>query len=261
MSVATHIVARTRFGFDRVVEPESARWLWTRLRRAMPDALAATLMPNHVHAGVLGDGARELEAFRRMLQHHGRQFGARWELVKTPATTSLIAERMVRYISLNALRARLVDDPWLWPWTTVRELAGATVDPWTRDAVRAAVPGSLDSILRRLTSDGSCRPPLPDLDPPLPVVVTWEAATTSVAAAMRVSPGEVLARGRARRLLIQTVTACGTTNAAALARRVGVSRQTVHNALRSPDPRAVSAVLRCLGDPRLRVLDVGRRVR
>ena len=135
-----HAVARAHWPV--VSEPDHARWLWSRLRETFPNALAAVLMPNHLHlvgaARELGDVQEALPALASGFARH-TGYTQLWEPVPIP---DLLAdpkhvEREVRYVALNPCRDKLAADPLAWPWSTHRDVCGAIADPWV-DAPRLA---------------------------------------------------------------------------------------------------------------------------
>lgn len=101
VTIAQHFTARTRRGWKHVVDPDSARWLWARLRQRFPRVFGCTLMPDHLHLSPTGTS--DPDDLRRVLQHHCRAFGAHWDLEAPQAvTTPRILGRTVRDQALNA---------------------------------------------------------------------------------------------------------------------------------------------------------------
>ena len=252
-----HVIATPRPGF-RVVAPDSARWLWTHLQRAFPNALACCLMPDHVHL-LLPAGA-DADKLQRILAQHGRIFGTRWTTHHQPATTAKIAWRAVRYILWNPVRAKLVDDPWSWPWSTLRDLGGVIVHPWTIDPIRHAarrVGVARTQVLPQLTTFEGAQPPLPTpADFEHPPVTTLERMAAAVASSLRASPRDIARRGDARTLFVHLATTCGRVSKAALADACEVRGRSIYRLLDQPTPPALRSALRCLQDPRLRIHDV-----
>ena len=91
-------------------------------------------MPDHIH--MLLPAGTDAQKLQRILVQHGRIFGTRWSTHQQPATTAKIMWRIVRYILWNPVRANLVEDPWSWPWSTLRDLGGVIVQPWTIEPIR-----------------------------------------------------------------------------------------------------------------------------
>lgn len=106
-----------------MVEPARARWLWERLRRALPDALSCVLMREHLHlTAPPGRG----EPLRFVLIGYRRKFGVALDLLEPePANSAAILFRQIRYGYFNPRREGLVTDPWSWRWSTLRDLGGA----------------------------------------------------------------------------------------------------------------------------------------
>ncbi len=146
-----HYVARA----ERCVfaDDELARRAWRLLQTSFPAALAATLMPDHLHL-VAPDrgaaGARQLgRILRRVTRPLGRDAARWWAPVPEPEALRSRDKlmRTVRYVWLNPCRPwrhvgrtfRLVDDPLKWLWSTLRDTLGFTVTPWvSSDALTRA---------------------------------------------------------------------------------------------------------------------------
>jgi hypothetical protein len=136
MPVAEHLVATTRGGDASLWEPERALWLWGRLRR-VPGVLVSETMPDHVHV-LARPGAAEV--LRRGLIGFTVRFGVRFDMLPPqPANSPAIAMRMARYILFNGVRSGHVDDPFELPWSTLRDLVGATYPIWTPAPMLARV--------------------------------------------------------------------------------------------------------------------------
>ncbi len=254
MTVAEHLVATTRGGARSLLEPLYARWLWERLRLNLPDAFSCLLMPDHLHL-VVPPGARPLLV--RILASFTSRFGVRFDVVHVePASSSAIAARMIRYGLLNPVRSGLVDDPWKWHWSTLRDLGGAVHPVWT-DATavarRLAVPPA--NLLTKLSTTADERPAPPRFTPL--VAATFDGLRDAAAAALRLEPAKALGDRLGRLLIVQAAHAIALPDAERLAAALGCSGRTVrrHRAARHP---ALDAVLLCLVDPRLRVHEPAR---
>lgn len=252
MPVAEHLIAHTRKGDRSLANPDRAPWIWNRLQRHLPDALASTLMPEHLH-GLAPPGSQP--AFRRGLAAITAKFGVRFDVLDpVPANSPAIARRMIRYIFFNAVRAGLVPDPWSWPWSTLRDLAGAVHPAWTPLPRLARIlrvsPSDLIAVLTT-TADHRPSPPVGTA----PLVASTIAVRQAVSAALRL-PHESTQRGRPRRLVIRAHERITPVRPAELARRLDCSVRTVQRHLGRPDP-ALDAVMLCLSDPRLRVHGCG----
>jgi REP element-mobilizing transposase RayT len=115
-------------------------------------------MTNHVHLAVqvseapLSRGMHNL-AFRytRWINHRqqrvGHLFQGRYKAILVDADSYLL--ELVRYIHLNPVRARLVDDPTRYPWSSQRAYVGHEAIPWlTTDWVLSQF-GQRASVARR----------------------------------------------------------------------------------------------------------------
>ena len=68
-------VAHCRWPLAPLCEREAAAWLWAALRRMFPSAIAAALMPNHLHVvAPTMDANAERERLRRLLASFAREF-------------------------------------------------------------------------------------------------------------------------------------------------------------------------------------------
>lgn len=246
--MAEHLVATTR-GRDRsLVEAQRGAWLWEHLRLALVCVFSCVLMPDHLHL-VVGPG--QSRRLRRVLNGFTCRFGVRFDVLEPePANSFAIAGRQMRYGFFNPVRSGLVDDPWRWTFSTLRDLGGAAYPVWTPlPEVSARLDLPPDRALRGLTVTADTRPPA--LATELPAVATMSAVQAALTSALRFDPRVRLDHPLGRALTIQTLLELGVPSGHGLAQRVGCSTATVrrHRSRRHP---AVGAVLRCcLADPRL----------
>jgi hypothetical protein len=247
MVIAEHWTAHTRGGWDRVVEPESAEWLWARLRERYPGAFATTLMPDHLH--LLPPGRHDPDVLRRILQHHTRRFGARWYLENPqPVNTRRILRRTGRYLVRNADRDGLVAHPFEWPWSSLRDFVGAVEDPWT-PLERLAIATRMQpaALLAELVD-----PYPPQLvSPAQPLAAPLAAIAEAAAAATRTTPDAIERVGATRGVFVGLARDVGGCRLADLADACGVAERTVRRLQQSVPAHAVAAARRCLADPRL----------
>jgi hypothetical protein len=163
--------------------------------------------------------------------------------------------RALRYVFLNPVRARIVDDPWTWPWSTLRDLVAAVHPIWTDARTisrRTRIPGR--ELVTRLTTTADARYEIPHASEQL--AMSLLGARSATAAALRVPFDETITDRAARRLVVQLLYASGTPHATTLATELGCTRRTIHNLLQQPHP-ALSAALLCISDPRLSRLAPG----
>jgi hypothetical protein len=246
--IAEHWIATTR-GRERLLSPRRAGWLWDRLRLHFPHALSLVLMPDHLHLVALGTGA--LDRLRRMLAACATRHGVRFDIgPEDLANTREIAGRMVRYGVFNPVRAGLVDDPWAWPWSTLRDLGGAAYPAWTSaTAIGAAIGVRAPAVIGLLTSNADFRAASPRRTPV--VAASLEALVSAVGAALRIPDREVLSLPIGRRLVVQASEAFARPGTGRLAAALGCTERTIQRD-RQPRHAALDAVLLCLGDDRLR---------
>ncbi len=259
-----HIVARTRGRFNPFAATGSARWLWIHLQATFPLALAAVLMPDHLHLIAPSRSAAQLSG---LIAAFSRRFGlgrGTWEPLPSPepVRNPLHLKRQVRYVALNPCRARLCVDPLEWLWSTHRDLLGASTSPWVTPQRLAAAFGETPSDFlerhhRYVSSDPATsvtgtplpKPASPSQFTQYPLEWIAEAAAT----AFRVPPLNVKSRNAARDLFIHLSRAQGWTHNPTLASYCCLTRNGVLKAALRPLPsQALVAASLCLGDRRLR---------
>ena len=248
MAIAEHLVATTRGGDRSLVWPEQAGWLWERLRANFEDALSLVVMPDHVHLVAMPAG---VERVRRVFAAFTVRFGVRFDVLEPqPANSPEIAGRMMRYGFFNPLRDRLVEDPWAWPWSTLRDLGGAVYPVWTRlSSVTMTLGLSAEVALRTLTTIGGRAAPVPR--PQRVEVASLDVVRSAVASALRIQDVAVRTSAAARRLFVQACRAIGDPPARKLAEVLGCGERSLRR-YRSPVHPGLEAVMLCLGDERLR---------
>ncbi len=241
---------------------ESAAWMWRGLRQMFPNALAAALMPNHLHVlAPLTDPARTHQCFRRLLGAFARSFEIPllWKRVPEPepvATTDKLL-RKVRYITLNPCRPfhfgeevyRLARDPLDWEWSTHRDAVGAIAHPWvTAQAIVEAARVRTDDPVLWLHRYVSGDPHVAVEGTPLPVAGLPTDLTRAAAAALaahRAAPSDLRTRGPARAAFLGLARSAGLDLVAA-AQTAGVATRAARLAVEPP-----AAALLCAGDERL----------
>ena len=113
------------------------------------------LLGNHYHALVRIPDARLSEALQRLhteySRWHNRRHGRSAHLFRAhPMTREIDSDEQLvaacRYLALNPVEARLVDDPLDWPWSSARAHAGLEPAriPLAEDDLRAAFGGAED---------------------------------------------------------------------------------------------------------------------
>ncbi len=262
-----HLVART-FGENApFTDPEKAYWLWHRLKAAFPNALAAMLMPNHIHF-VLKSSAPHEDRVRlaRILGRFTTVFGEKppfWQPVPEPA---LIVDadklrRDIRYVLLNPCRARLCKDPLEWKWSTYRGSVGAAVDPWVsqRSLTAALGGGNLAFVHRYISSDPSVAVigtalPAAALPSKTPQRSLAEIAAAAYAATEVLSDLRNLQRrnSKTKELFIRLACQQGWSDAGVLAQFMQIPRSTVWKFVQREKSKDCLAGALCLGDVRLR---------
>jgi hypothetical protein len=264
-----HLVARTYGGRPAFAEFEAAEWMWRALRRGFAAALAAILMPSHLH--VIAEIASAI-AGRLHLAHLLAGFSRwhspsaedpiRWQPIPVPQTISgpEHLRRQVRYVALNPCRDKLVRDPLEWLWSTHRDVVGAAADPWVaanRLARLLDEPGHGfgDAFHRYVSGDPSCdtRGTPPPRAPRAAACARYplERIITAAAAATRQPPAAVRARTATRTALVLLALQQGWTDLRILARACCVTTRAMRTLRRRECPDLLAAAALCLGDDRL----------
>lgn len=266
-----HFVARCWPGLHPLEDPEHASWLWGQLETVFPDAVAACLMPNHLHViAPAGDPRAARERLARTLgwfsRRHPFEDGVGWW--RPPAEPQPIPDRhhlrrQVRYVLLNPCRARLVDDPLAWPWSTARDILGGVFEPWVTaerlaDLLGEPVEEFAAKFHRYVSGDPTVAvlgTPFPEPSSPqeLPAVPLTDIRAAACAATRTVDDATLARRGLPRTVFIQLALHQGWPPERMVAFAAGVSRRTVRRHAAAPwaDGDLEPALL-ALGDLRVR---------
>jgi hypothetical protein len=260
-----HLVARMRRPYRFFAQFDHAAWMWQRLDVGFPDAVARTLMLNHLHnLGLVDDPVQARNYLARVCGHLQRRVGIPdlFEPLPPPEIVPVErAARVARYVDLNAVRAGLVDHPLAWPWSTVRDLVGAVPKPAVDRSLHARALGHRratrpDDWLSYLGTDNRVVDRRP-LQPPVSAsnrlpACSVEALREAVCSALRVRASAFRKRGPARDLLVALARDQGLHDTGLLAELCSTTRR----AFQQPEPRTVplqwlAACRVCLGDDRL----------
>lgn len=260
-----HLTARAVPGVPSLTRADTGHWLWTWLRVVFAEAIAAVLMPDHLHLVIATiDARREAQRLARLLGHFGRRFGVQGQVSRVADPQRLAdrqkLERQVRYAALNPCRKRLIECPLAWKWSTHRDVIGAIAKPWV-DADRLA------RVLARPRDDFAARHHAyvsgdPHVDvrgtafpsaaasctvPSVPLTTIVAAATS----ALCVPTDAVRSRGPARTLFVALAHDQGWRDARLLAEACDCGPHAIRRA-EPVDARSLAAARLCLGDERLR---------
>lgn len=268
-----HYVAHARYGLCPFADEILARWTWRKLRKGFPDALAVTLMPNHLHMVAPDRGEKGARRLRRILAAAGPACGQQAPFKPVdpprPLTSADKLQRSVRYAWLNPCRPwkyrdreiELVDDPLHWWWSTLRDTIGAVTDPWVpADRLARALGWSpTPDVARRLhayathddhvASEARAFP-----EPVAPSALPEGSIADALEAALQAtrSPRDDLRRKTAtRRVGVGLLYRQGWTFPSRLAPHFGVHSSTISRIAATAAPHETQAAARCL-DPRLR---------
>ncbi len=255
-----HLVARTRHGVRPFATPDLAWELWSWLGRGTPDAVAACLMPNHLHQI---EDAPDVEAARRSLasrlaafaRKHG--YGHLWQPLPDPQPIADLKHlaRQIRYVHLNPCRGGLVPDPLCWPWSTHRGAIGAAYDPWVgKERVAAVLKRRPYRFAEWFHGYVSSDPDVAIDGTPLPVPARSSSVTdlplgAVIEAARAAAPRDNRAF---RRIAVALARDQGWRDATQLASALDVTPSTVRRLAQQPDPRLLHLGRLYLGDARLR---------
>lgn len=259
-----HYVAGARRGRIPFLNEDFCWTTWWALRRAFPRALAAVLMPDHLHLIATAGQERRLSAVLGALTRGlGERRGRLWDPVPAarPILSAEKVRRNVRYVWLNPCRPwranadALVTDPLAWPWSTLRDVVGAVVSPWTRaeDVCDAFDwPYDPERLHDYAMRDPDLEPapfpvaPPPSLMPSRPV----EEIFTAAVAAMRDRHIALTQRTATRRVAIGLAYRQGFTFPTRLGSLLQLRRNSVSRIAARVDPTAIARAALCL-HPRL----------
>jgi hypothetical protein len=255
-----HLVARSRSGQRPFASPDVGHWFWLRLRESFPEAIAACLMPDHVHNILdVRHPNRARTTLARLLgatsRHHTPD--AHWSTAEPEVIPNVQhLRRQVRYVHLNPCRANYVTDPLAWIRSTHRGAIGAEVDPWVRaDRLAPTLERSTDGFgewfHEYVSGDPSVDPAGSCFPKPAPArVVPVVPLDSVIRAAFIAQPWSGVSAKR--RLAVQFAKHQGWTDTRLIAKALRVSMQTVRQAAAlRPDSAALRAAAYCLGDARL----------
>jgi len=256
-----HATARALPGLRPFESDAAARRLMECLRRAWPSALAASVMPNHLHLVVEAeDAARERARLARAAAAFSRHLGRGRIWVPIPEPTRVAdcrhLQRTVRYVLLNPCRAGLVSDPLCWPHSTLRGVLGAEYDAWVSAAELAAAlgprPEFRDWFHRYVAADSRIPPEARKLlRPARPSEVPCVLLSDIVAASVCATPWSPPSVQRLAVVLLAR--SQGWRDMASLTSASGLSERQIRRLAGRTEHSLLAAAALCLGDPRLRV--------
>lgn len=260
MASFSHLVARTLPGQTPLADDAAAWWMMCALRCAWPDALAASVLPNHLHLLLACvDPSAERAKLARLAAAFSRHVGQKrvWLPVEAPRAVSDRAhlQRTVRYVHLNPCRSGLVDDPLEWPYSTHRGVVGAVADPWVSSgrlgsAIHFRGSRFRDWYCRYVSVDANgdaqrvCAP-----QPAKARGVPTAPLSAVVRAAISATPWSLR---HVRRLAVVVLARHqGWRDTRLLAQAAGVSQRQIQKLMRQHSDELLSAAALCLGDVRL----------
>ena len=258
-----HLVARSAIGAWPLSSADACDRLWSALRRRFPHAVAAALMPNHVHLLVEADDPEEARrAFAQCLAGLSRHLGGPvWQRVPAPEPVrdGKHLARQIRYLHLNPCRDGLVYDPLCWRWSTHRGAVGVELDPWVSPLDMAALLRRRD-IERWLHDYVSSDPSVNTAGTPFPVPAAPQTVPLVSLADIATAANSVTYRAPLRhKLFVLLARHQGWRDTRLIAESVGLSSDHVARLTRQTAPELLRVGALYLGDARLRHVPDFRR--
>jgi hypothetical protein len=250
MTIVEHWVATTRHGNRTLLVPHRAQRLWHQIRSAVPEALSFVIMPDHIHL-VARPGAGD--RLRRALTGFTSVFGVRFDLGPAErGTTAAIAGRMVRYGYLNPVRKGFCDDPYQWPWSTLRDIVEASIPIWTpRNRLCQTLGLDEDRLVPGLTAWNGRS--FPEPRPTAVAAASLDGIRGAVRAVLRSGLPLDAPIGRLeRQLVVQTAFAVGAPSVRVVADALRCTPRTIQRD-RTRRLGGVEATILSLADARLRI--------
>jgi hypothetical protein len=241
-----HITLRWDGGPHRGDSPHM-RDLWVRLRCSLPSVLAAVLLPERAEI-VLESDAEAGRSVQAAAQRAGLS-GVRLD-TSTLERSDLCA--VLTAVHATPSTVSNLEDPLEWPWSTVRDLLGAVIDPWVTPPLLTSALGDGEAVMALLaeaTKEGV--EPAPRSDVPTSAI---RDVLRAAAAATRRPAGAVRRPGPTRRLFVALANAHGWWMPRHVATLCSVGRRTLYRQLEHVPNGWVRAGALCLGDARLRAL-------
>ncbi len=249
-----HYVPRARKGTLLARDHRELIELWRRFTAAFPNLLALCIMPDHVHLLLPAPVAKEflghvLSEYARWRNARRGTAGGIWRPLGPPAESvgATKYRRDVRYIHLNACRARLVTDPLAWPASTHRDATGLSLWP--------ALPTAPDPVAFHGYVSGD--PTVAIEGTLLPrrslVAPTLEDVFAATSALGRLTADELARRSAGRTMLVRAARALTSSKATDIADFVGMSLRGVKASPRTADAR-IARIAEAAGDRRFSVL-------
>ncbi|MGK5088633.1 hypothetical protein WDW86_13830 [Bdellovibrionota bacterium FG-2] len=271
-----HWTVRANAPYQPFKQFEEAHPVWNSLRTHFPDALGAVLMPNHFH--LLLPASLRLVAPAKiagLLSSISKRQGIAqlWQPRVEPTVIPDLRhlKRQVRYVALNPCRSDLCNDPLEWIWSTYRDVAGATVQPWVKAETLACILGERQRDFRvrfhaYVSGDPSVAvegtaPPKPAEHYLLPHYSIGEILIAAAAASRRSIKDVAQNRSAVRMIFVHLAHRHGWSYPALLAKICETSPRAIRYILELKlEHSALEAADLCLGDARLRWGYIGERL-
>lgn len=259
---ATHIIISAHDGVFPLTQRRARVWIWHRLRRMFPNAIACVLMRDHIHVVVPGPHPRLPPSLGRALGQFQRLFFCGrpiWRSIEsTEATATRIVGRLLIYVWLNPCGTHGLPNPLLAEFSTYRNLFGASSDPWCSASHLARVlklspQRMLGGLPRRLARDLRCRATEAELRPRTdsPEVAGPTQLRRAILAAARADHGTVASTRALRIVAVQLHREVAGRIDPKVVGALGVKTSTAYRHAAAPPSPLLPAARVCLADPRL----------
>ncbi len=261
--IAYHLVARATAWHRPFALRPSCQATWRNLTMIFPNAIAAVLMPNHLHLLLWRKDVEENDAVFR-LKH--LLPGKHWEPLPSPAPIPdpHHLKRQIRYVHLNPCRKKYCGDPLLWEWSTHRDYVGSIAHSWPRGWENLPLigigngPAAVREFHRYVSSDPTTNisgTPLPEQNKEPPAALRIDAVVKAAEIICRTPSGQFMQKGRYRARLMRLLSGPLNVPAATVADYFGVHR-TSSRPKETPqqkriEDRWLKPLLMTLEDPRL----------
>ncbi len=291
LHLVAHVARRSVETVPSFADPDVSDRLWLGLRAAFPSAVAACIVPSHVHLvlpvvdgpGRPGAGrsergssvsSRQVDgvssraahllvgalssalggaALRAVIPGAPAAARAAWAPVTCRAVEDSVEGclSVVSHVHFRPCRLGHVRDPLAWPWSTHRDLVGARIDPWLGEARFSHVLG-LDERERR----DALRALVGEGAKPRSGVLSVAPQSTrrpELPELVRGADAACLYAPRALRssVAVHLARAYGYADLRLVARAVGISLGSAERIARSEPPSGLDAAELCALDARL----------
>lgn len=257
---AVELEAIVRPDVPSLSREDTGAWLWTHLRGAFPDALAAVLLPDRARLVVAThDVALARVRLARLIGQLGRVVSVAGRPTREVTAHALAGDATARVcdVVVAPCRAKLAGTPLAWPWSTHRDVVGAIADPWVSAERLAALlhvspRGFAARHHARVGARVGTSTPLPSPARALPAAsIPLRTIAIAAASATRAPLGAIQRRGPTRAVFVALACEHGWTSTRKLAEVCGCTQMTIRNLASAIDDISLGCARLCLGDESL----------